>query len=356
MQTIKIKPVLPASVLYSLTANGYAITDSTGQKVGSVFYAPESGIITGAGIRVGTVRASDSIQVRLEGESSGVPNGSLVETSPDSTFSIASPSSNTWYNGTFSGSHSVTKGDLLSLVIRGNGSTGDLDIIAVTASQDSARFCFPNPSFCYDPDGLGYDQTNNRSLSAAINYNGSYYPILNMFPGSGTDLIEQISTTTNNKHIAVKFRLREKVRAWGAWHYDPKTNRAARYYLWEGGTVLASSANAPATIKPWGIGLAIPFTNSYILSPNVWYRLSCTPTNSDQVRTYYTQQNSTALMGAFGMGTDLIYSESNTNPPTQESHWNDTNNYYPTSFGLLIDQIDDGGSIYFPRPNSLLRR
>ena len=91
------------------------VSSSAGRECEIVFEAPQDGDITGFGFRVDSI-TSTTVDVRLEtvDTSTGLATGTLVDTNTNNTLAISSTG---WKEVTFTAAATVSKGDLLAIVI-----------------------------------------------------------------------------------------------------------------------------------------------------------------------------------------------------------------------------------------------
>lgn len=325
-----------------------ALTAST-HKACFVFQAPKTGTITGASYKVGTVTASDTIDVRLENVSltTGFADGTLANSggTNDSNAADSSLTSNTWRSVTFTGSVSVTRGQWLALVVANGAGGGNFNVSRWTSSN--IIFATARPAVALD-SGSGYAAVSNGAALAAINYGGTYYNVSNFLPSvDGTAVITTRANTTSSKHHGARFTPPMACRASGAIFFCPAGSDIT-VSLWDsdGATKLANIDLDGNVVQSSG-SIRVLFASPVELTAGTTYRLTIASTSGAAASLYSIDAASTAQMGAFRAGDVWSWTESTTHPPTQESHWSQTNTRYPL-ISLLIDGASDttsGGGI-----------
>jgi len=320
---------------------GYALTAS-GHKVGQVIAVPKTGSITGVSIKLGTVTTTGDIDVQLQSVGTdGLPTGTVLSSCTVTQTVTATTDNNKWLNLTFDGaaSHSATAGDIIAIVVKWNA-TASVLITAANQSDPDHNMGTAAMNFYHDAAGSGYGSAIARAMFGALNYSGTYYETPGLFPGkTGTAVFSTKNISTNDQQVGLKFRVRSTCRALGVafGHHAQPGNR--KFNLWDtdGATVLASINVDIDWFNDFEMGW-IPFTSAPTLTPG-WYRVCATPTAATLVSVYTYSVDSNAIREAFGV--DAYYTESTTHPPTQESHWTDTDTDV-ANIAIVLDQIDDG--------------
>lgn len=88
----------------------------------------------------------------------------------------------------------------------------------------------------------------------------------------------------------------------------------------------------------------VTFGAGHVLIPNTNYRIAVEPTSTTDIRFYYvdlTDDGAEAATKALEGGATWQYTSNNTDPPTQESHWDNDSDRRPM-IAIEIDQLDDG--------------
>jgi len=156
MNSIPNSPLAHASMATPTTLSSTTLSAS-GHKVGALFIAPKTGTISQIGfsqVRVGT---SPTFEARLETVSSNLPSGTLFGTdTKTATFSDAT-GAGAWYKKSLTANASVTKGDLLAVVIAYVSGTidGSNNLVVGRSVTNAAGF----PTFLA-PVGVSHNGTS----------------------------------------------------------------------------------------------------------------------------------------------------------------------------------------------------
>jgi hypothetical protein len=329
--------VFPATVTQYTTSN--LLIDGAADKSGCVFFAPATGTITGVLFRIGTVTTSDTIDVRLETVGSDMqPTGTLAGANTNA--SAASLVSNTWREISLTSSYSATYGELLALVIADGPLPGVFNLpCANFGSQPIWSWCSGSPSVWHDGTGAGYVRQSNLSLLGGISYGGQYNVIHKMVPAT----MSSQTWNTVNSHRGIRFKLPSRVVTRGVFSYPGITVATNHIYnLWDvnGFTVLRQAAIGGELIgdrphyAPWSAG-------NIELLPDVFYRVTLAPTAATNITQSISAASTAAHLNGMPGGQNCHYTQSTTNPPTQESHWTQTLTSQAV-IGIWIDSLDDG--------------
>lgn len=307
------------------------LVDASGKKAAAVIYAPKSGTVAKIGWRTGTVTASTSTDVRLEtvDTTSGDPSGTLWATNTNGT--EATVASNTWYATTLTAGASVTKGDLLAVVIAPSGtpnynvSTGD--------SGGGLSINFPY----VDLYTTSWAKTSVAPV-VALEYNdGSYEPIPGTLPASNySSPAFNSGSTPDEKGLHFKFAFPVRVTGFCA-AFEQDTDTTFKLYDSDGATVLASvsvDSNARAAVSH--SFFCHYFTTTHTLAKDTFYRLTAVPSSTTNCTMAEITVASVAAMDAWEGGQNLHMTER-----TDGGAWSQTTTKRPL-ISLVIDGLDNG--------------
>lgn len=159
------------------------LIDAAGEYVGFVFRVPKTGSIRTIHFRTGAVTTSQTLNISIVTvDGSGIPTstayGSMVAVTQ------ASPAANTSYSVTLGTDATATEGDLVAVKIQFDSTVGSLNIQAFGFGVGT----------CY----AVLNGTKNASTPVcAIEYSdGSYEPIIGMFPATGGVASSSFNSTT----------------------------------------------------------------------------------------------------------------------------------------------------------------
>lgn len=118
MGLVSSGPVLYPTIVSRATL-GSVLLDAAGESAAVIFQAPKTGSIDRVCFRTGTVTVGATVDVRLETVSAttGDPTGTLWGTATNGSRVIADTDDNLWIEVTLTATASVTRGDLIALVV-----------------------------------------------------------------------------------------------------------------------------------------------------------------------------------------------------------------------------------------------
>lgn len=309
--------------------------DATGEKAAFVLAAPKTGSIRKLSFRTNTVTTPTDTDLRLESVSAttGNPSGTLFGTNTNVTVASASITANSWITGTLTADASVTKGELVAIVIAPSGSPNYTVAIASVINL-AERLPYP---------ALYTTSWAKNSASAgcvcAFEYSdGSYAFTPWVFPYSAFTTHSSISTSSTPDEIALKFKMAAPVRVCGAWLLaDLDGNADIVLYDSDGSTALqtVSLDKDQRAVTSAGM-LYITFPASQSLSANTYYRLAYKPSTVTGGAVYSGDVASAAIFDQMEGGQNFHYSQR-----TDAGAWSDTTTRRPF-MGLILDGIDDG--------------
>lgn len=304
--------------------------DASGEKGAFVVAAPKAGDIHKVHWRVGTVTTPTDTDVRLETVSAtdGFPTGTLLGTTTNGTITSGSITSNTWQAATLTADATVTKGQLVAVVIAPSGTPSYL-ISSITGAGFPYRALYTG-SWSSSPIA--------RPVCALEYSDGSFALMPGVFPFSAIN-IHTFANNSTPDELALKFRLAAPVRVSGAWAaLDSDGDVGIVLYDSDGTTALATaSKDKDVTPATSGIGpFYFTFSSSQQLSASTYYRLAVKPSTTTSLSAYSFDVNSAAILDQLEGGQDFHYSSR-----TDAGAWSDTTTRR-LMVGLIIDGIDDG--------------
>lgn len=332
--TLKAPP-LPLAVATSPNF-GNILLDASGEKSAFVFQAPKTGNIDKLGFRTTTVTTgTTTVDIRLEtfDTSTGEPTGTLFGTNTNVNQAIASSDDNVWFEVTLTASASVTKGDILCIVVAPSG-TFSLNIASY--ADDGAR------GF---PQAMQYT-TSWASLSTgapvcSVRYNdGSYPPITGIFPFSNINSHTYNSGSTPDVY-ANKINFPFNCKVSGAWVWaDIDGDATIKLYDSDGVTVLASSNIYTNVPKLTGQSVNNVLLSSEVtLTANTDYWIGLEPSSGTSLVLYSYEGSTSSIFGQFPLSSNFTYSTAK--DPSGTGSWTDDATRQVT-LGVEISEIDDG--------------
>lgn len=308
---------------------------AAGDKIAFVVQAPKTGTIDQVGWRTGTVTTGATMDVRLETVSAttGDPTGTLFGTNTNGSQVVAGSDDDHWFDTSLTSGASVTKGDLLAIVIVNPGSPGNLEIVGTMLIDGNFPYCdrFVSAAWTKQPG----------SPVLALRYNDSSYEPLFTWPISAIGEYDIDSSTTPDE-VSLRFQLPFPVQVTGFWAViDFDNNATAKLYDSDGSTVLAS-VTVDKDVRQTGSSAQhrVHFAAAVSLLANTYYRLSIVPPDaSAQVRVFYVLTSSAALLDGLPCGQKFTISYR-----TDAGSWSDATNTRPL-IGLIIDGFSAGGGL-----------
>ena len=311
------------------------LIDASTEIAGGVIRAPKDGDIAKVGFQTGTVTTGATVDVRLETVSltDGDPTGTLLGTNSNASQVIGDGDDNTWFTTALTTAPTVTKGDLLAVVIA-NASTGNMNI---RRSNGESPTGFPY-SDLFTTAWAKSALTPNFALEYS---DGSYAS----FPGSYA--MSAISTRTFNSsdtpdERGLIFQMPFPFRLTGFWFYaDIDEALDIVLYDSDGSTALETlSLDKDVRFSNANRIHLLSFAGTQSLSKDTNYRLVFKPTTTTDGKTLDFDVNAAAIMDSFGGGQKFHHTER-----TDAGSWTETTTRRPF-MGILCDGFDDatGGS------------
>lgn len=313
---------------------GNMLIDASGEKAAGIFRAPKTGTVSKIGFLTGIVTTGATVDVRLETVdlANGDPSGTLFGTDSNGSQVIANGDDNTWFTTTLTTGPSVTKGDLLAVVIANAGS-GDMNIRNCT---------FDNPrNFPYtDLFTLSWSKDDDAPVFSLEYSDGSYAYSLGVWPISATNSpFFNLSSTPDERGLI--FQLPFPFRVTGMW-INSDLDGAVDIVLYDddGTTVLESVSLDPDVRQiPDKRTTLVWFDGTQTLSANTNYRLVLKPTTTTNVALVDFEVDSVVVMESLEGGSNFHFTER-----TDAGSWTDTVTKRP-AIGLICDAFDDGVSV-----------
>lgn len=327
------RPVSISTVTTSMTASG--------DKAAFVFQIAKTGTVTKIGFLTGTVTTGDTVDVRLEtvNTTTGAPTGTLWATNTNGSQAIDAADDNTWFTVTLTAGASVTKGDIVAVVIVNGGTPGNMEIV----HGGGGLF---DEAFPYITDFAAAVWTSdNESPNCALEYSdGSYAYSPGVYPFSAINISVAYNNTSDPDHRGLKFQLPVPVRVVGGW-FESDLEAAANLKLYDSdGTSVLESISVPSGPRSTtGHGVHIVFfTSAHSLSKDTYYRLVLEPSTTTSIDLDEISVPTAAVLDGWDGGQNFHYTQK------KDAGWTDTTTKRPM-MGLLIDALDDGtsGSVEF---------
>lgn len=322
-------PSPPSSVSAAPTFAGGTI--GAGQYQAFIFQAPVTGTVTGVGFSTGAVTTGCTLDVRMETVTAGLASGSLVAANTNITQVVADGDDNVWFDVTFTAGANLTAGTIYALAFR--ISSGTPVALTIQAFQDTAQY-------------LPYMDNNGAAALAGsgtfvLNYNGTYHPILGIWPIT-TIVTDTFNNASTPNTIGLKFTLPVPARIIGFWAWlDLDASTAVKLYDKDGVTVLASTSALTSNTPPvTSAGVSNTFFgSSVVLQKNTAYYLAVVPSSGSSLTLYSFNVNSAAQLAAAPAGANFMYTSAST--PSGTGSWTDVNTRAPF-LGPIFDGFDDG--------------
>lgn len=317
------------------------VLDSTGDKVGVVFYAPKAGDISKISFPTRTVTTGADVDVRIEtvDMTTGNPSGTLWATNTNVTQTILSSDDNTTFTVTLTANATVARGDVVAVVISMSGA-GNMQI----ATASNLLFSLGVPYALFH-NGTSWSKQDQPLPFFGVEYSdGSYAPIPHLCPISAITNYNP-SSSTNPNHYALRFRLPFPATVWGAWiaaDLDKDSSLLLVADNWDGttGAALDQVSFDPDVRRVAAITrFYVPFDSGAVtLAANTTYRLVFRPDSTAASAIYTISVGDANRWGQFSAGTAFYLSTANN--PNDSTDWTDTTTERPL-WGLLLGGADD---------------
>lgn len=309
------------------------VIDAASEKAAFIFQAPVAGDITAVAWRTVTVTTGATVDVRLENVSltTGDPDGTLEGTNTNGSQVVADANDNVWFTTTLTAAATVTKGQLLALVI-----------VNPAASFGNMQIALFADSFYDFPLSDLYTTVwtkDSRTPIMALSYGGTYYPVEGVFPYSNISTYVYNVDTVAQDEVALKFKVPFPTKTDGGFVWlDADGDFDVVLYDSDGSTVLATSTTQDANVRQ-STGAAIlyfNFTATATLSKDTFYYLSVKPTTTTSITLSYFDVSAVAVMDAC-IGGQNAHSAVR----VDAGAWTATTTRRPF-ISLLLNSFDDG--------------
>lgn len=320
--------LLPAAIN---SAFGYTsqTLDGAGKKYAIIMQAPKTGTIAKVGFRAGTVSSGGNVDVRIEtvDPATGDPTGTLFGTDTNATQAIAA--ANTWYSPTLTAGASVTKGQLIAVVVVNSSGSYIISGISAVYTQEN----FPSGSFY----NASWAKVTNHPAIGLEYDDGSYAYAPAQWTLSGISTTTFNSGSTPNER-GVRFTLPAKYRAIGAYcflDFDGDTDLIL--YDSDGTTPLRSVSLDKDIRASANTSLALVlFSSGVELAADTVFRLAAKPTSVTNIVLAEASLPSVAAMATLPGGAVWHKTTRSGGGWTE-----DAQSIY--MMGLIVDGIEAGG-------------
>jgi hypothetical protein len=354
----------PSSLAGAFTYGASLIIDAADEGVAFILRAPATGNISKLVWRTGTVTTGCTVDVRLETVDTtvtpAIPTGTLKAANSNGAQVVANADDNVLFTTALTAAASVTRGDLLAIVIK--NPTASFGTLTIAGNADDASL-----DSVYSLLNTGV----SPAVSWGVNANGpicalcydvagtdTYYPIEGAYPASLFNT-STISTSTTPDVVGLRFQLPFPASISGAWiaadvdgAYDLKLVSTA-YNQGAGTGVLATASVAAGSRRSSASGIAfVNFVTPYTIAAGTNYRLVIEPTSGTSLSVYDASVGSLAMLDCFPGGQNFHLTTAK--DPTQDSDWTNYNSgtFRRPFIGVRINGFDDatgGGSSLYGR-------
>jgi len=282
------------------------------------------------------VFVSGDVDIRLEGvdQSNGEPDGTLLDVSAeDVAFTISSGGFKTADFGAGNG-YTVSKGEIIAVVIQPNPSSSPNVSIQVSMRGDWAEMRFPYVLF--DGGGGWIKQATSNRPSIALEFDdGILMPALGTRPGEFENTAISNATTPDEKGLI--FQLPFPFRVMGAWAWI-RPNFTLDFKLYDSDdSVLETVSFVPGIRASTDYRLlSVPFDATRELLKNTNYRLTILPTTSDATNLIAFNYDSADMLKSCGIGGTKFHGTER----TDAGSFSETTTRVPM-MGIIVDQLDE---------------
>jgi len=333
------------NVTMGAAASSSLLLDAAGEKVAFIFRAPKTGTLSAVTFLTGTVTTGQTMKVSFQDVSAadGNPDGvvdqfrtvSIADTDDDVAKTTGIISSDGTDGGT---KRSVTKGDLLAVVVEFDSTPGNLNLKLwrtvstqqydlhqcyvrhFTASWASAGGLLPAFAVQYDDSSYGYIAGSMPAVTV----------------GDASAFL--VNTGSNPDEISLLFSLPFPCKADGVrCSLDADGDADVVLYDSDGSTVLASvTLDKDIRASTSADVCVVPFSAEVSLAKDTNYRLAIKPTTTTNVGIPRITFFSNAAMAQAGGGVNINWSQR-----VDAGSWSNNNTIRPC-ISLRISALDDG--------------
>lgn len=339
LQTIQggiLFPTRPPHLAAAIAFGNNLVIDANDEKAAFIFMAPKTGTVSKIWFRTATVTTGDTVDVRLEtvDATTGAPSGTLFAANTNGSQSILLTDDNTVFVTTLTATASVTKGDLLTIVVAlPSVAVGNMVIAAISGAAMALEYPY---SALY----TGTWAKGTNICCCALEYNdGSYAHVEGVFPFSAVANTAFNSGSTPDERGNM-FQVPFPCRVTGFWLWaDLDGNCDIVLYDSDGTTALLTKSldldNRPVTTNARQV---YPFNSTANLSANTNYRIVLKPTSATSVTLQEFTVNAAAVMDAHSGGQNVHLTTR-----VDAGSWTQTTTQR-AMIGVALDGFDDAVS------------
>jgi hypothetical protein len=316
------------------------VLDANSEATAFVFQAPKTGTIDRVGFRTATVTTGDTVTVSLQAvdASTGNPTGTLFGTNTSGTQVISASDDNVWFEVTLTAGASVTRGDVLALVVAlpSSGSTGNMQI---TRAQTPFLTQFPYGS---NFTGGSWAKTTQGAGCGALRYSDTTWPYtLGMFPiASGNGPFGQsnsFSSSSTPDERGSKITMPFPCKVTGSWARASGTTAGDfTMKLYDASNTLLASKTFDGDYNPVAGGVVwYLFDTEVTLAAGDVVRITKLPTTTTAT-TIQDMTYPTGLASASPLGATHVHTFR-----TDAGSWTDVTDK-STLCGLILSALDNG--------------
>jgi len=315
--------------------------DAAGEYVGFVFQAPKSGNIRGFGLYFSSAVGSPVADFKLEtvNMTTGFPTGTPVNDGGSKSIKTNVAVTSGWKDsGDFDADATVTRGDLMAVVVRYVSGTS---YAVQWPGTNALRMMFP-----YTVANTG---SNGKDLGGAfaVRYSdGTYGFLANSLPFSNTTFSDTWGSGTNPNHRGNVYLNPTPKRCIGGWinYQNAGLDCIIASDSWDGTADNDGTSNLTfaqdVDLRGFSSGLPSFFLSSTSLemSAGVDYRVIAKPGGSS-ITAAHMNVNAAAIMDTLQFGQSLISTSANN--PSGAGSWTDSGTKR-FEMGFWFDQLHDG--------------
>jgi hypothetical protein len=334
-------PAPPPGVTGAITLSSTTfVINAASEKIALLFRAPKAGNIRKLNFRTGTVATGDTVDLRLETISSGVPSGTLAGVNGNASHAIANGDDNVWITGTaFTADVTVTLGQPLAAVIVNGGGGGDIQI-AHFADASQTNF----------PYGALFEASWVRHATMPVivpEYSDGTYAYIHGLWAPSAVGNTNTNTGTTPDEIGNQITIPFACRVAGAWIWHIAASTADfDLVLYEGAGVTPTEvARTSVDADEQQAAASSGGPNWFLFEETVEFsagdvvRIVCLPTTVNNVQMQHVDVNAAGLMAMCPAGTAAYHTQR-----TNAGNFSETTTRRQM-IGLLLDQLDDGAGV-----------
>lgn len=299
--------------------------------VAAVFQAPSAGSVTKIGFLVVSCSANATVDVRLETVGAdGNPTGTLVSAGANVNHNITTGMVNAWQEVTLGTAGTVTKGQLIAIVISNTVSAGTFVLGMANNGLQQTQLPFQSV----------FTASWTKSVTPIVCgmvLGGVWARIPGLYPARAMGGTTFGSTSTPDER-GMKITLPFKARAIGLWFCDLATNTSSAFSFKvydDADTVLVNTvwdADYRSSLNAYGRTLFM-FDSAITLEANRAYRATKVPSSTNTVAVQFIDVNDSTIMNALDMGASCVSTSR-----TDAGAWTDTATTR-ILMGWILDQV-----------------